>query len=215
MSVNTFKELQRQIDQDWPIVRALALTPAAFVVTGILVWGMERLIFVQPMEMDEPPIYVVPNPIWEEPPKITIRREAPEKPPEAQEVPEVPKMEFVPDSTDPGPGIAGPNIKSTKPPGVTSFSPDAPIATMLMQPEYPVRAANRGIEGFVDVQFDVAPSGATQNVSVIHAEPERIFNRAAMRAVKKWKFQPAEKNGKAILYTGMVQRITFEMSRSG
>ncbi len=65
-------------------------------------------------------------------------------------------------------------------------------------PKYPRRAVQRDITGWVDVYFTVTTSGETANISVNRADPESIFDRAAMEAVEKWAFQPVEYRGQLI-----------------
>jgi protein TonB len=52
---------------------------------------------------------------------------------------------------------------------------------------YPRRAQSRGIEGFVIVEFTVTKTGAVTSPSVVQAEPEGVFDRAALDAVVKFK----------------------------
>lgn len=203
--------LSKAIEQDWPVLRGLALAPFAFLVTAFLIVGMERLIASDPIDIEPEPPYKVPNPVLVEPPPMDIVRGIPEKPEAPELEPEIPEFSEVP--IDPPGGevfMKGPSLLKKGKVGL-AFNADAPIATMLMQPDYPTRAASKGIEGYVDVKFDVLPSGATANIVVVGAEPSSIFNRAALKAVKRWKFQPAEKSGKPILYQGMEHRIIFQM----
>lgn len=65
-------------------------------------------------------------------------------------------------------------------------------------PRYPRRAAERDITGWVEVHFTVTATGETANVSVNRADPESVFDRAAVEAVKKWAFEPIEYRGQVI-----------------
>jgi TonB family protein len=56
------------------------------------------------------------------------------------------------------------------------------------QPRYPMRARSRGIEGFVKLRFTLDERGSAKDIEVADAFPEDIFNRAAIKALKKWKF---------------------------
>lgn len=81
-------------------------------------------------------------------------------------------------------------------------------------PEYPGDAAEKGIEGAVDLSFLVSPQGDVHDVTVVHAEPSSIFNRAAMTAVRHWKYQPRKVNGVAV--EAHVQlRMTFKLDSRG
>ena len=65
-------------------------------------------------------------------------------------------------------------------------------------PRYPRRAAERDISGWVVVEFTVTPDGGTQNVAVTDADPERIFDKAAVEAVEQWTFEPVVYRGRTI-----------------
>ena len=65
-------------------------------------------------------------------------------------------------------------------------------------PEYPYKAARRGIEGWVRVAFDVTASGTVENAEVIESEPPGVFDVAATRAVSRWRFKPRIIDGEAV-----------------
>jgi TonB family protein len=58
------------------------------------------------------------------------------------------------------------------------------------QPEYPERALNQKISGSVTVEFTVSTSGEPMDVRVVSAEPAGTFDRAAIAAVKRWRYEP-------------------------
>jgi TonB family protein len=58
------------------------------------------------------------------------------------------------------------------------------------QPEYPVRALNQKISGSVTVEFTVSTAGEPMDVRVVSAEPAGTFDRAAIAAVKRWRYEP-------------------------
>jgi protein TonB len=64
-------------------------------------------------------------------------------------------------------------------------------------PEYPNRAASRGIQGWCQVSFTVDGTGAVieDTIVVVDAEPADIFDRSSMRAAARFKFQPRVKDG--------------------
>ncbi|GGB70775.1 TonB family protein [Glycocaulis alkaliphilus] len=55
-------------------------------------------------------------------------------------------------------------------------------------PDYPARGWARGEQGWSIVQFDVAQSGAVENVRIAQGVPGRFFDREARRAVQAWRF---------------------------
>jgi len=64
------------------------------------------------------------------------------------------------------------------------------IPVVVIRPMYPREAAIAGIEGWVKVEFTITAVGTVEDPEVIEAEPQRVFNREAIRAILKWKFKP-------------------------
>jgi protein TonB len=87
------------------------------------------------------------------------------------------------------------------------------VPLVRVDPDYPPRARQRGIEGFVDVEFSISPVGTVQNPKVIGANPTFVFDRAALRAIRKWKYNPKIENGVAVTRHGIQVRIRFELER--
>lgn len=77
-------------------------------------------------------------------------------------------------------------------------------------PEYPADAARKRTEGWVEVEFTITPDGQVSNVSVVNANPARVFNASAIRAVQQWSFKPRMDNGKAV-EEKMRRRIEFRL----
>jgi periplasmic protein TonB len=67
-----------------------------------------------------------------------------------------------------------------------------------IQPQYPTRAAQRGIEGWAQVAFTVTDSGGVRDVIVVDAEPRGMFDQASIRAAERFRFQPRVVNGVAV-----------------
>ncbi|PWK51715.1 energy transducer TonB [Pleionea mediterranea] len=87
------------------------------------------------------------------------------------------------------------------------------LPIVKVAPIYPRRALSRGIEGYVIVEFTVTPQGTVVSPEVVEAEPEGIFERAAMDAAKKFKYKPRMVDGKAVSVPGVQNQITFKMKR--
>jgi protein TonB len=68
-------------------------------------------------------------------------------------------------------------------------------------PEYPQRALERSLEGWVDIEFTVGTDGMTHDVTVTAASHEAYFRREATDAVSKWQFEPRVFMGRAIEQT--------------
>ncbi|MDI1251774.1 TonB family protein [Thermomonas sp.] len=84
--------------------------------------------------------------------------------------------------------------------GLVSFLKQAePVrGVSLPVPTYPKEALDRSQGGKVILLVDVAADGSVSNAVVDHSEPAGAFDAVALKAVKKWKFTPAMKDGKAI-----------------
>jgi protein TonB len=85
------------------------------------------------------------------------------------------------------------------------------VPQVRIQPDYPIGARQKGIEGWVDVQFTVGPDGSVRNPVVLNAEPRTIFDSAAIQAVKGWKYNPKIQDGKPVERAGLKVRIRFEL----
>jgi protein TonB len=76
--------------------------------------------------------------------------------------------------------------------------------------QYPDDAARNGIEGAVDLSLTISSRGDVHDVTVVHAEPSNIFNRAAIAAVRRWRYEPRTIDG--IPVDARVQlRLTFKL----
>lgn len=64
-------------------------------------------------------------------------------------------------------------------------SPIAPIP----RPDYPETAYEHGVEGHVDLRFDVDQQGKAVNIRVSESEPDGVFDKEAITAVEQWKFE--------------------------
>ena len=57
-------------------------------------------------------------------------------------------------------------------------------------PTYPPDALRAGQSGEVQVEFTVNPDGSVSNARVVRANPPRVFDREAVAAVRRWRFEP-------------------------
>ena len=73
-------------------------------------------------------------------------------------------------------------------------------------PVYPPRAAQRGIEGYVIVEYIVTTTGETRDVVVVESTSS-LFDRAAVESAKKYKYLPRMIDGTPIEVSGV--RIEF------
>ena len=85
------------------------------------------------------------------------------------------------------------------------------LPIVKVAPVYPRRALQRGIEGFVIVEFTVTRQGTVRDPVVVEANPSGIFEQAAMDAAMKFKYKPRVVNGEATEVSGVQNRITFQI----
>ncbi len=81
-------------------------------------------------------------------------------------------------------------------------------------PLYPPQAQRASIEGTVTVELIINTDGSVADITILKADPPGIFNEAVARAVKKWRFRPKIKSGKAVPYRAR-QDVLFSLSKEG
>ena len=86
------------------------------------------------------------------------------------------------------------------------------IPLVRIPPRYPMRAANRHIEGWVKVEFTITEQGTVKDVIVVESQPSKTFDRAALQAIKRWKFKAKVIDGEAFEQRA-VQVLQFKLSK--
>lgn len=78
-----------------------------------------------------------------------------------------------------------------------------------VRPRYPKRARRRGIEGEVVVSFVIAKNGSIEKASlrITHSQPAKVFDKAVLKALAKWKFPSSAKAHKSS------QRLVFKLDK--
>ncbi|KQA21003.1 energy transducer TonB [Vibrio metoecus] len=82
-----------------------------------------------------------------------------------------------------------------------------------VEPNYPAKALQRGVEGYVTLRFNIDELGKTRDIEVVDANPKRYFEREAMLALRNWKYQPKMVDGKAVVQTGLTVRLEFKLQK--
>jgi TonB family protein len=77
-----------------------------------------------------------------------------------------------------------------------------------VKPIYPTRANLSKIQGWVDLEFTVAESGAVKNIAVHAASAPGVFEGAAISALSQWRYQPVVRDAKNVAQRASV-RIRF------
>lgn len=139
----------------------------------------------------------------------------PEKPPKPPETPpETPPQDM--DNIDPDApsiDIPAPSVSADTNiggPGGMNIAEGDYLPIVRVAPVYPSRALSRGLEGFVDMSFTVTTTGTVKDPIVLQSTSS-LFERAATRAVLKFKYKPRVVDGIPVEVSGVKTRITFEL----
>jgi protein TonB len=84
------------------------------------------------------------------------------------------------------------------------------LPLVRIDPEYPPRAQQQGIEGYVIVEFTITSSGTVEDLRVIESKPPYVFDEAVLAAVRRWRYNPRVEDGVAVARPGVLTRLTFE-----
>ena len=105
----------------------------------------------------------------------------------------------------------------------TLFRDGEYIPLFKVQPVYPRRAQERGMEGYVIVAFTITESGTIEDPYVIEGKCRNaknksaaytdcsMFNSATLRAAKKLKYKPTVRDGRAVAVYDVPHKYTFEI----
>ncbi|MGH8239727.1 MAG: energy transducer TonB, partial [Steroidobacteraceae bacterium] len=94
--------------------------------------------------------------------------------------------------------LTAPRKEVTEPPPAPAAAPSAaptpkapsPRLIRIVRPEYPEDARRYGAEGWVNVSMSVTPAGSVLDPRIEASSNGSLFNRAALAAVRKWKYEP-------------------------
>ena len=85
------------------------------------------------------------------------------------------------------------------------------VVVMRVEPNYPPSLAQKGIEGYVIVRFDVMQDGGVENVSIVESS-HRGFERNALSAAQRFRYKARVVDGDPQVTTGVRYLFRFEMS---
>lgn len=148
--------------------------------------------------------------------QLPERPDKPEKP-EKLEQPPMPVPQPVKMASNTGVGWVplAPNITPTGPTLEGSrVLEGAPIPMVRPPPIYPASAAQRGLEGWVRLQFDITQTGSVDNVLIVEEEPTGVFGRAATKALNRWRYKPEIIGGRPVRRTDVEVVLTFKLDQS-
>jgi len=195
--------------------RYLMAPAAAFLFTFLLVFGMEQMILIGRIALIDPGNRFAVDFVRVERNETLTRKEKPDKPPEPVEQPNMAEPQAIsnfatairvvavapPVTVNSGTSVSGLGFVATD----GEFLPIVKVA-----PIYPPRAAVRGLEGYVIVEYTVTASGDTKDVVVIESTSS-IFNNYAIDSALKYKYRPRIIDGTPVDVVGITTMIIFEL----
>ena len=111
-------------------------------------------------------------------------------------------------TTTPAPATTPPATSNTPATG-GGQSRDAKLVRQV-PPSFPPDAVRKRQSGWVEVRISVGAKGEVTGADVVRAQPSRVFDRAALAAVRQWRFEPALRNGEPVA-SQRTQRIEFQL----
>lgn len=127
--------------------------------------------------------------------------------------------ESAPDGTSPATAtIEAPPVPAPRPPEARPTPPvavatiDAPVPISSPAPGYPPDALRNGESGTAVLRVHVGPDGVPYSIDLVQSSRSRALDRAAVDAVRRWRFRPAQRGGQPV--AGVVQvPIDFRADR--
>ena len=89
----------------------------------------------------------------------------------------------------------------------------APVATQEVDPGYPLELMRQNVQGTVTLSAVIRSDGTVGDVRVLSGVDDRL-DQYACNALGRWRFRPAEKNGKPVALQAVV-KIPFRPMRRG
>lgn len=86
-------------------------------------------------------------------------------------------------------------------------------AIKRVAPKFPIDEAREGRDGWVRLSFIIEPDGTTSSPIIESSSGSKNFEKEALRAVKKWKFEPATENGEKVQQCNNSVQMDFKMNR--
>jgi protein TonB len=80
-------------------------------------------------------------------------------------------------------------------------------------PEYPIRAAERGIQGTVCAEFTVTAEGTVENPQIYYTDSS-LLNSATIRAISRFRYQPKIEDGEPVPRPGVRFCMEFNLEEA-
>ncbi|OAX56347.1 energy transducer TonB [Xanthomonas graminis] len=122
------------------------------------------------------------------------------KPPTAEDAPKLVETAPAPPPADAMAPVPGGSEGAAAGTNAAALAPgDRPVPLEGQPPpRYPPVALRRGDSGTVVVRVEVDASGTPGGVALVRRSGSRELDRAAMEAVRHWRFRPAQQKGQAV-----------------
>jgi len=151
--------------------------------------------------------------------ELEVQRQEPkpEEPDVPEEIPDLPEPDIALDAPT-GEGLNISRVEVDMGGLENSASISASDSEMLpivtIEPQYPQRAASRGIEGWCLVSFTVTAQGTVDpdSIQIVDADPERIFDSSSRRAVSRFKFNAAVEDGQPVAVPGVRYLFRYNLA---
>ncbi|MEP3891159.1 MAG: energy transducer TonB [Hellea sp.] len=193
------------------------LAPSAILavgVTTVITLGMAGMIKTEftPQDKVENLGFEI-NPEVEEPPVIkrtdrvleVKRVETPPPPPEIERTPTAQPTVSIVNLDSPIPDFDMPEIDQEN--FVITISDREVQPLVRISPIMPPRAER---SGHCKVRFNVSAEGAPYDVTATYCT-QSLFERATVKSVQRWKFNPKIVNGRPVAMTGVENRVTYRL----
>lgn len=76
-------------------------------------------------------------------------------------------------------------------------------------PNFPDVAIFRRLEGHVVVRYTITKDGRVRDAKVVESEPPGVFDRSALSAARRYRFEPVTEDGEPVEVTGVRRKISF------
>lgn len=190
----------------------------ASAVTFSLFFLMQYLISMDTSEPDKTEVRKIADITMPEI-ELEVQRQQPkpEEPDVPEEIPDLPE----PDVSIDAPTGEGINISRVEVDmggldntASISASDSEMLPIVTIEPQYPQRAAARGIEGWCLVSFTVTAQGTvdSDSIEIVDADPPNIFDSSSRRAVTRFKFNPRVQDGQPVPVPGVRYLFRYNLA---
>tara|TARA_B100001059_G_scaffold57050_1_gene52219 strand:- start:93546 stop:94127 length:582 start_codon:yes stop_codon:yes gene_type:complete len=188
---------------------------SSMLLAGLVTFSLFAIMYllIKPPLAERPPLKILPVVelfITPDDPPVVVKQLPPPPPPVVppEQAPRTPTT--VTKLTLPGPELTvAPPVIGPTDMGMGRDTSATPV--VRVEPRFPVAALRDGISGWVKLSFSIDESGAVTDVQVLQAEPRGVFDREAVRALRRWKYQPQVIDGKAIRQTNLQVVLDFNV----